>query len=530
MHGLARADPGQQASQPGRGGERVLGPGRGGGALGGGQVADDCVALRRGGRTGVQGVCRRFTGDAGVGAVRTGGRRRTRLPAPADVASAREMGRVLVGAAGASAVCQGRAARRRRPRSDPSSSCSAAAARRSTGSSGSGVGRGAAARGRGFRHRRPCTRRARPPAGRLPARPSRSARAPGDGRAVVGHGAARSSGSRRRCAPASHEPGREPAAVGTSAPQGLGIAVDARATTTADSGRRVRPWARPRPARSSSACSPRSSPPPASTSRTLEVTPAGKRRVVRVVVDKDGGVSLDDVAAVSPAVSATLDEPPLRRAGRRAVRARGDLPRRGPAAHRAAALAPRRRAGWCARPRADGGEVSRPGARGVRRRRSSSTSTASRDASRCAELGRGRVQVEFNRPGGGRTRTSPPRSPPRRRRARRRRAGGGVAVDIDMAALRGLEREKEISFDLLVEAIESALLIAYQRTEGHAAAGPRRARPQAPATSPCGRAETDDGRRRPARVRRHPHAASAASRPRRPSRSSCSACATPRTR
>jgi N utilization substance protein A len=39
-------------------------------------------------------------------------------------------------------------------------------------------------------------------------------------------------------------------------------------------------------------------------------------------------------------------------------------------------------------------------------------------------------------------------------------------VDIDMAALRGLEREKEISFDLLVQAIESALLIAYHRTEG----------------------------------------------------------------
>jgi N utilization substance protein A len=42
-------------------------------------------------------------------------------------------------------------------------------------------------------------------------------------------------------------------------------------------------------------------------------------------------------------------------------------------------------------------------------------------------------------------------------------------VDIDMTLLRGLEREKEISFDLLVQAIEAALLIAYQRTEGHAA-------------------------------------------------------------
>jgi N utilization substance protein A len=41
-------------------------------------------------------------------------------------------------------------------------------------------------------------------------------------------------------------------------------------------------------------------------------------------------------------------------------------------------------------------------------------------------------------------------------------------MDIDMGALRGLEREKEISFDLLVRAIEQALLIAYERTEGHA--------------------------------------------------------------
>ena len=40
-------------------------------------------------------------------------------------------------------------------------------------------------------------------------------------------------------------------------------------------------------------------------------------------------------------------------------------------------------------------------------------------------------------------------------------------MDIDMTLLRGLEREKEISFDLLVQAIEAALLIAYQRTEGH---------------------------------------------------------------
>ena len=39
-------------------------------------------------------------------------------------------------------------------------------------------------------------------------------------------------------------------------------------------------------------------------------------------------------------------------------------------------------------------------------------------------------------------------------------------MDIDMAILRSLEREKEISFDVLVEAIEQALLTAYQKSPG----------------------------------------------------------------
>lgn len=39
-------------------------------------------------------------------------------------------------------------------------------------------------------------------------------------------------------------------------------------------------------------------------------------------------------------------------------------------------------------------------------------------------------------------------------------------MDIDLTALRMLEREKEIPFDVLVRAIEQALLIAYHRTEG----------------------------------------------------------------
>lgn len=40
----------------------------------------------------------------------------------------------------------------------------------------------------------------------------------------------------------------------------------------------------------------------------VSVTPAGRRRLIRVVVDGDDGVSLDDIAMVSRAVSAALDE------------------------------------------------------------------------------------------------------------------------------------------------------------------------------------------------------------------------------
>jgi ribosome maturation factor RimP len=39
----------------------------------------------------------------------------------------------------------------------------------------------------------------------------------------------------------------------------------------------------------------------------VELTPAGKRRVLRVAVDKDGGVTLDDVAEATRAVNDVLD-------------------------------------------------------------------------------------------------------------------------------------------------------------------------------------------------------------------------------
>jgi N utilization substance protein A len=40
-------------------------------------------------------------------------------------------------------------------------------------------------------------------------------------------------------------------------------------------------------------------------------------------------------------------------------------------------------------------------------------------------------------------------------------------VNVDIAALRAIERDKDISFDTVIEAIETALLTAYRHTEGH---------------------------------------------------------------
>jgi len=40
----------------------------------------------------------------------------------------------------------------------------------------------------------------------------------------------------------------------------------------------------------------------------IELAPAGRRRVLRIAVDRDGGVTLDDVAAATKEVSRLLDE------------------------------------------------------------------------------------------------------------------------------------------------------------------------------------------------------------------------------
>ncbi len=40
----------------------------------------------------------------------------------------------------------------------------------------------------------------------------------------------------------------------------------------------------------------------------VDVQPAGRRRLIRVLVDRDGGVTLDDIASLTSILSATLDE------------------------------------------------------------------------------------------------------------------------------------------------------------------------------------------------------------------------------
>ena len=175
----------------------------------------------------------------------------------------------------------------------------------------------------------------------------------------------------------------------------------------------------------------------------VEVTPAGKRRVLRVAVDKDGGVTLDDVADATRAVSDGARR--VRRDGRDALHARGDLARRRPPADPAAPLAPQRR----------------PPGQGHPRRR--------RDRDRPhhhlrRDLGDPRRRRQPR--GSCRTPTSPRPSCRSSSTARATRQGRGRLMDIDLSILRMLEREKEISFDVLVEAIEQALLTAYHKTPG----------------------------------------------------------------
>ena len=68
-------------------------------------------------------------------------------------------------------------------------------------------------------------------------------------------------------------------------------------------------------------------------------------------------------------------------------------------------------------------------------------------------------------------------------------------MDIDLNILRRLEREKEISFDVLVEAIEQALLTAYHKSPGAQEERAGRARPQERPRDGAGRRDRRRGQR-----------------------------------
>ena len=101
-------------------------------------------------------------------------------------------------------------------------------------------------------------------------------------------------------------------------------------------------------------------------------------------------------------------------------------------------------------------------------------------------------------------------------------------MDIDMSILRMLEREKEISFDVLVEAIEQALLTAYHKTPG-AIDDARVELDRKSGHVTVFAAELDEDGNKIGSSRRTRPRASAGSRRRPRSRSCCSGSATPRT-
>ena len=128
---------------------------------------------------------------------------------------------------------------------------------------------------------------------------------------------------------------------------------------------------------------------------SVEITPAGKRRILRVSVDKDGGVTLDDVADATREVSRVLDDsdvmgeqPYTLEVTSRGVDKPLTLPRHWRRNQtRLVTVDPRRR-----RPRSPAGSP-RPTTP-----RRASTSTATMREIAYADVTKAQVQIEFNRP------------------------------------------------------------------------------------------------------------------------------------
>ena len=222
----------------------------------------------------------------------------------------------------------------------------------------------------------------------------------------------------------------------------------------------------------------------------LDVRAAGRRHTVKVVVDSDTGVGLDDIAAALPRR--------LRRAGpprapaRRLLHPGGHLARRRPAADRAAALAagapaPGRRAA------ARRARVHRAG----RRAGEDGGHAAGRRAAARGALRRRRAR-------GVRWSSGPHPRPTELLRARLRASRRRTRVNVDIAALRAIERDKDIPFETVHRGDRDR---AAHRLPAHRrppAARPDRHRPQDRRRSGCWpRSSAADGAVE-SRVGRHP--------------------------
>ena len=186
----------------------------------------------------------------------------------------------------------------------------------------------------------------------------------------------------------------------------------------------------------------------------VELTPAGQRRILRIAVDGDDGVTLDDVADATRGSPSVLDEsdvmgeqPYTLEVTSRGVDRPLTLPRHW-----------RRNADRLVKVTLTDGE------------RVTGRITAARPTTAAT------LDVDGDAARGRATTRSPRRSC--RSSSTARQEGRGGLMDIDLSILRMLEREKEISFDVLVEAIEQALLTAYHKTPGRPGARAGRAGPQ----------------------------------------------------
>ena len=185
----------------------------------------------------------------------------------------------------------------------------------------------------------------------------------------------------------------------------------------------------------------------------VEVSGSGRARVLRVMVDREGGVDLEAIADATQAVSPLLDAPPLDARDPGAVRARGEQPGSGASAPHARAL---RAAPWATRSR------SRPDGQRVRGVVAAADDAGSTCCSTTAAPSTSRTATSPRRArcsSGAASRNA--RSPRKSAEAPRR---NGAAMNSEMMeALENIEREKGISIEIMLEALANALLTAYKR-------------------------------------------------------------------